>query len=81
MLSGSDVVFSGLETIFDTGTDFIYGPADQVKAFYDHIAGSQLYDGTYGLYTIPCSAIPQVAFQWDGGAAWKVTQTRSVIAL
>ncbi|KAJ3479077.1 hypothetical protein NLI96_g9312 [Meripilus lineatus] len=74
ILQGGKAVVSGFESIVDSGTSFIFGPADQVKEFYDSIPGSQLFDEENGLYSYPCTGktVFKVAFQW-GGQAWAIS--------
>lgn len=82
ILQGGKAVVSGFESIVDSGTSFIFGPADQVKEFYDSIPGSQLFDEENGLYSYPCTGktVFKVAFQW-GGQAWAISPKESVLRL
>ncbi|KAI0355632.1 acid protease [Trametes cingulata] len=70
---GSKTLQSGFQTIIDSGTTIIYGPPNQVAAFYKNIPGSKLYDQQTGLYSFPCSSVPSnVAFSW-GGKKWTIS--------
>jgi len=63
---------SGFETIIDSGTTIMYGPADAVKTFYSKVKGSEVFDATNGYYSFPCSSVPDVSFSW-GGKDWPIT--------
>ncbi|KAI8972223.1 acid protease [Trametes punicea] len=70
---GSKTVQSGFQTVIDSGTTIIYGPPDQVAAFYKNIPGAKVYDSQNGFYSLPCSSIPSnVGFNW-GGKTWTIS--------
>lgn len=48
----------------DTGTTYIVGPGNIVKAVYDQIPGAKA--GLSGYYTYPCSSNPKVSIQMGG---------------
>ena len=51
-------IAAGQQSIVDSGTTNIYGPADQVATFYATIPGAQVYDPDFGLWSVPCGAFP-----------------------
>lgn len=59
------------DTIIDSGTTLIYGPVEDVKAFYAAIPGSEVYDAPSGMYAFPCDSIPDISFTW-GGNTWHI---------
>lgn len=65
--------------VSSSGTTIMYGPKDSVKAFYDKIPGSKLFDGPQGLYQFPCDSLPTVAFSF-GGQDWEITLDKSAIS-
>ena len=72
---GGEVVVSGFQTIIDTGTTIMYGPPDQVGAFYAKVAGSNDYDPNNGFYSFPCNSPPAVSFSW-GGKEWPISAAK-----
>lgn len=71
ILLGSTPVVTGFQTIIDSGASIMYGPPAAVKAFYDQIPGSEVYDAVHGFYSFPCDTPPNVAFTW-GGSKWSI---------
>ena len=65
----AQAIVTDVQTIIDSGTTIVYGPAEQVEAFYSQIEDSSLFDEDNALYSYPCDASPMVAFNW-GGADW-----------
>ncbi|KAH9948108.1 aspartic peptidase domain-containing protein [Amylocystis lapponica] len=68
-----EAVATDLETIIDSGTTLMYGPADGVAQFYSAIDGAQEYDSQNGLYSFPCSSAPTIAFSWGSGKTWTIS--------
>ena len=52
------------QTIIDSGTTLIYGPPSAVYSLYQAIPGSELFDVSSGMYSFPCDATPNIAFNW-----------------
>ena len=73
-VKGKNVV-SNLQTIFDSGTTFMYGPPATVGMVYGAIKGSKLFDEENGFYSYPCYAPPRVAFNW-GGKSWAISEEK-----
>ncbi|THH27059.1 hypothetical protein EUX98_g7124 [Antrodiella citrinella] len=71
VVAGKTVV-SDFQTVIDSGTTIMYGPAADVKKFYAAIPGSTEYDTKNAMYSFPCDAVPDVAFNW-GGKDWAIT--------
>ncbi|KAJ7600782.1 acid protease [Mycena floridula] len=72
LLVDSNATVTGFDTIIDSGTTIMYGPPSDVKAFFDQIPGSDIYDETNGLYSYPCNSTSVVAFSW-GGQEWSIS--------
>ncbi|UNI16109.1 hypothetical protein JDV02_002578 [Purpureocillium takamizusanense] len=53
---GSKAQVGGVKSYIDTGTSFIFGPADLVKKVHGVIPGSESGDGL--TYTVPCDSKP-----------------------
>ena len=66
----------GIYALVDSGTTYIYGPADTVSQFYATLGGQDA-SGTFGagFYTYPCSSNPVVTIQLDGGVVMDVSRT------
>jgi cathepsin D len=71
----SNVVNTGFQTIIDSGTTIMYGPPNDVEAFYSHVHGSRLYDANNGFYSFPCLSPPAVSFSW-GGKIWSISEAK-----
>ncbi|KAF9226071.1 Asp-domain-containing protein [Gyrodon lividus] len=56
-----EVVLSNVDSIVDTGDDFIHGPPEDVAALYQAIGGTPLPTNSQ-LYTFPCDDVPSVSF-------------------
>ncbi|KAI1281819.1 aspartic peptidase domain-containing protein [Xylaria sp. FL0933] len=69
-ISGKSAGVTGRSAYIDTGTSFVFGPPDDVKAMYKLIPGSSSSDGI--TYTVPCDTDSQVAFTFSG-ASWNVS--------
>ncbi|KAJ2968031.1 hypothetical protein NUW54_g13335 [Trametes sanguinea] len=69
---GSKAAVSNFETIIDSGTTIMYGPPSAVKAFYQSVSGSKVYDSENGYYSYPCNSPPSVSFSW-GGKKWAIS--------
>ncbi|KAI0205475.1 aspartic peptidase domain-containing protein [Astrocystis sublimbata] len=69
-VSGESAGVTGRSAYIDTGTSFVFGPPDDVKALYKLIPGSSSKDGS--AYTVPCDTDKQVAFAFSG-QSWKVS--------
>ncbi|KAJ7752532.1 acid protease [Mycena olivaceomarginata] len=69
---GGSTAVSGIQTIIDSGTTLMYGPAADVKKIFAKVAGSKVYDSTNGYYSYPCATPPTIAFSW-GGASWAIS--------
>ena len=76
VVDGNEVV-QGFDTIIDTGTSIMYGPADEVGYFYAAIPGSSLLVGQEGFYTYPCNSLFDVGFTW-GGKTWPISSDKYV---
>ncbi|KAI1132155.1 aspartic peptidase domain-containing protein [Nemania abortiva] len=76
-ISGESTGITGRSAYIDTGTSFVFGPPDDVKAMYKQIPGSSSTDGTS--YTIPCDTDSQVAFTFSG-TSWNVSSKDFVSA-
>ena len=70
-----NVVASDFDTIIDSGTTIMYGVPAQVKAFYDAIPGSRVYESADGFYSYPCSPPPVLSFNW-GGRSWVISEEK-----
>lgn len=69
---GGQTPVSQFETIIDSGTTVIYGPADGVQQLYASVPGATLFDSSNGFYSFPCDSVPSVSFNW-GGQDWPIT--------
>ncbi|KAJ7782162.1 acid protease [Mycena olivaceomarginata] len=70
---GSSTAVSGIQTIIDSGTTLMYGPAADVKKIFAKVTGSKVYDSTNGATTpTPCATPPTIAFSW-GGSDWAIS--------
>ncbi|KAJ7875523.1 acid protease [Mycena olivaceomarginata] len=69
---GSSTAVSGIQTIIDSGTTLMYGPAADVKKIFAKVTGSKVYDSTNGYYSYPCATPPTIAFSW-GGSDWAIS--------
>jgi cathepsin D len=75
-VNGESATSSGYQTIIDTGTTIMYAPTADAKAFYAKIPGSKALTGeNAGLYSFPCSSVPDVTFSW-GGKSWTVSSDK-----
>ncbi|GJJ14012.1 hypothetical protein Clacol_008269 [Clathrus columnatus] len=68
--NGASTVF-GFNALIDTSTAFLIGPTKGVKKFYSQVPNAKVFDKTNGLFSVPCSNIPQVALNF-GGEDWVV---------
>ncbi|KAJ7635309.1 acid protease [Roridomyces roridus] len=74
VLVGGKSVGDSFDAIIDSGTTLAYGPPDAVKALYDAIPGSSVYDQDQGLYSLPCDSPPEVSFKWgSSGKEWAIS--------
>ena len=65
----------------DSGSPFIFGPPDAVKAFYKAISSTGSFTNAgITIYRYPCKPAPDVAFNW-GGKNWKLSEAKSVRCL
>ena len=66
----------GIYALVDSGTTFIYGPADTVSQFYATLGGQDA-SGAFGpgFYTYPCNSNPVVTLQLGGGVLMDVSST------
>ncbi|KAI0472441.1 aspartic peptidase domain-containing protein [Xylaria cf. heliscus] len=69
-ISGKSASITGRSAYIDTGTSFVFGPPDDVKAMYNLIPGSSTKDGSS--YSVPCDTDSQVAFTFSG-QSWNVS--------
>ncbi|KAJ7056923.1 acid protease [Mycena amicta] len=69
---GTKTIVSNFDAIIDSGTTLAYGTPADVKKVFAKISGSKVYDSSQGLYEYPCSANPEVSFNW-GGEDWTIT--------
>ncbi|KAF7343255.1 Acid protease [Mycena venus] len=69
---GSTTAVSGIQTIIDSGTTLMYGPAADVKKIFAKVSGSKVFDSTNGYYSFPCSTPPKISFNW-GGKDWTIS--------
>jgi len=63
---------AGRTAYIDTGTTFIFGPPEDVKALHALIPGSSSADGV--TYTVPCDSTKplSVAFGTNAGVSWSI---------
>ncbi|KAG6199823.1 hypothetical protein E4U47_003183 [Claviceps purpurea] len=54
----------GIPAYIDTGTSFVFGPADKVKKLHAVIAGSSSGDGM--TFTVPCDSSDDLTFTFSG---------------
>ncbi|KAI0825830.1 aspartic protease [Irpex lacteus] len=72
VVDGQEVA-SDISTIIDSGTTIMYGPQEQVEAFYNAIDGAEVYDSSQGYWSFPCDGdLPEVGFSW-GGETWAIS--------
>ncbi|KAI1815667.1 aspartic peptidase domain-containing protein [Poronia punctata] len=64
LVGGDGADITGRSAYIDTGTSFIFGPPDDVKAMYKLIPGSSSTDGA--TYTVPCDSDREIAFTFSG---------------
>jgi hypothetical protein len=66
----------------DSGHTLMYGPADEVKAFYSVIPGLgvQSHNDGKDWYDFPCLSVLTIAFNW-GGKDWTVSKEKYVCSL
>ncbi|KAF7375757.1 Acid protease [Mycena sanguinolenta] len=69
---GSTTVLTGIETIIDSGTTLAYGSSSAIKKIFAKVSGSKLYDSENGLYSFPCSSVPEISFNY-GGQDWTIS--------
>ncbi|KAI0542121.1 aspartic peptidase domain-containing protein [Xylaria digitata] len=69
-VGGESAGITGRSAYIDTGTSFVFGPPDDVKALYKLIPGSSSSDGSS--YNVPCDTDSEVAFTFSG-ESWKVS--------
>ena len=61
---GSKAQAGGVKSYIDTGTSFIFGPADLVKKVHSVIPGSESSDGL--TYTVPCDSNKPLTLTFSG---------------
>ncbi|KAI1460871.1 hypothetical protein F4805DRAFT_465342 [Annulohypoxylon moriforme] len=65
LYDGKSASVKGRQAYIDTGTTFVFGPPDDVKALYALVPGSKTTDkGT--TYTVPCNSNASVSFSFSG---------------
>ncbi|KAF9226049.1 Asp-domain-containing protein [Gyrodon lividus] len=72
-----EVVLSNVDSIVDTGNDFIHGPPEDVAALYQAIGGTPLPTNCL-LYTFPCDDVPSVSFTFSDTSFLISAETISV---
>lgn len=65
LYDGKSASVKGRQAYIDTGTTFVFGPPDDVKAFYALVPGSTTTDKGQ-TYTVPCDSDASVAFSFSG---------------
>ncbi|KAI1397784.1 acid protease [Hypoxylon fuscum] len=65
LYDGKSAGVSGRLAYIDTGTTFVFGPPDDVKALYALVPGSKSTDNGQ-TYTVPCGSNATVAFTFSG---------------
>ncbi|PNY29633.1 Aspartic-type endopeptidase ctsD [Tolypocladium capitatum] len=61
---GKKAQVGGIKSYIDTGTTFIFGPADMVKKVHSVIPGSESSDGS--TYTVPCDSTKPLTLTFSG---------------
>ncbi len=64
MYDGTTSNIAGKLAYIDTGTSYIFGPADDVAALHKQIPGAQSADGV--TYTVPCGSDKPLAVSFSG---------------
>ncbi|KAI0075693.1 acid protease [Panus rudis PR-1116 ss-1] len=73
-LSRRETTVNGFSAIVDTGTTLIVGDLETVDSFYSQIPDSQpVLEAGPGIYTIPCSSVPDVGLVL-GGKEFKISK-------
>jgi hypothetical protein len=65
-VEGQDAGITGKLAYIDTGTSYIFGPADDVTKFHSLISGSTLKDGSTSTWFVPCTTTTPLTFTFGG---------------
>lgn len=65
LYDGNSANVKGRQAYIDTGTTFVFGPPDDVKALYALVPGSKTTDKGQ-TYTVPCNSNASVSFSFSG---------------
>ncbi|KAI2468247.1 acid protease [Annulohypoxylon bovei var. microspora] len=71
LYDGNSANVKGRLAYIDTGTTFVFGPPDDVKALYKLVPGSKTTDNGQ-TYSVPCNSNASVSFTFSG-QTWKAS--------
>ncbi|MBW0494575.1 hypothetical protein O181_034290 [Austropuccinia psidii MF-1] len=72
-VNAQQISHANFQTILDSGTSIIYGPAAVVDGIYAQVNGSSRVREDEGFWKFPCLNPPLVSFSWGNGTRWEIS--------